>query len=225
MFPHRWTHVQLAWSSCRYSQWVQCQFMTCVLYSLNTATDCTHSTQPYTDTVGTPNNWSGENRFINVHSIFLNILSQCAVWVRIWVLMARVRVRVLRVRVRVLCIRVRVLTKGLESESESLKIWTRVHCRTRVLHHCMVHSCPCFHAELRPRLSCCRLSSIVWTSKPGSSWSTSRALPVGGRRLMAALETHTSNSDDGALCIVIAVFKIIIRVQTQSILLFNMTHV
>ena len=44
--------------------------------------------------------------------------------------MARVRVRVLRVRVRVrvLCIRVRVrvLTKGLESESESLKIWTRV---------------------------------------------------------------------------------------------------
>ena len=37
--------------------------------------------------------------------------------------MARVRVQV-----RVLCIwvRVRVLTKGLESESESLKIWTRV---------------------------------------------------------------------------------------------------
>ena len=44
----------------------------------------------------------------------------------------QVRVRVLRVRVRVLCIRVRVLTKGLESES--LNIWTRVHCRTRVLH-------------------------------------------------------------------------------------------
>ena len=42
--------------------------------------------------------------------------------------MAGVRVRVLRVRVRVrvLCIRVRVLTKGLESESESLKIWTQV---------------------------------------------------------------------------------------------------
>ena len=37
--------------------------------------------------------------------------------------MARVRVRVLRARVRV---RVRVLTKGLESESESLKIWTQV---------------------------------------------------------------------------------------------------
>jgi len=35
-------------------------------------------------------------------------------------------VRVLRVRVRVLCIRVRVLTEGLESESEFLKIWTRV---------------------------------------------------------------------------------------------------
>ena len=33
----------------------------------------------------------------------------------------RVRVRVLSVRVRV-----RVLTKGLESESDSLKIWTRV---------------------------------------------------------------------------------------------------
>ena len=42
----------------------------------------------------------------------------------------RVQVRVLRVRVWVLCIR--VLTKGLESES--LKIWTRVHCRTRVHH-------------------------------------------------------------------------------------------
>ena len=39
---------------------------------------------------------------------------------------------------------------------------------------------------------------------------------------MAALETHTSNSDDGALCIIIAMFKIIIRVQTRSILLFNM---
>ena len=55
----------------------------------------------------------------------------------------RVQVRVLRVwvRVRVLCIRVQVwvLTKGLESESESLKNMdsspTRVHCRTRVLHH------------------------------------------------------------------------------------------
>ena len=53
----------------------------------------------------------------------------------------RVQVRVLRVwvRVRVLCIRVGVwvLTKGLESES--LKNMdsspTRVHCRTRVLHH------------------------------------------------------------------------------------------
>jgi len=42
--------------------------------------------------------------------------------------MARVRVQVLgvRVQVRVLCIQVRVLTKRLESESESLKIWTRV---------------------------------------------------------------------------------------------------
>jgi len=37
--------------------------MTCVLNSLDRATDCTHSTRPYTDTVGTLNNWSWEYRY------------------------------------------------------------------------------------------------------------------------------------------------------------------
>ena len=57
-FPHCWTYVQLAWSRTLQVQSVTAKFNVSlwrVLYSLDRATDCTHSTRPYTDTVGTLN--------------------------------------------------------------------------------------------------------------------------------------------------------------------------
>ena len=122
-FFHCWTR-----STCMEQLQVQSvtSMSVCDMYSLDRATDCTHSTRHILILYG--HYIIGGEKIGTKRQPFLNIMSQCAVWVRVlspedW---GGVRVLRVRVQVRVLCIRVRVLTNGLDSESQSLKIWTRV---------------------------------------------------------------------------------------------------